>query len=153
MTANDPDLRRPDNRPAKTKALLGRASLDIGILLLAMAVAVLVRKFLLGALGTRIVWVTFYPAVVIASLYGGWLTGLSSAVASCLIALFAWPLLADQPFIKDSGDWLGMFAFLFNCAMISAVAEVGAARPHAGRCRPRSRPKRPTGPRACSWPT
>jgi signal transduction histidine kinase/ActR/RegA family two-component response regulator len=96
---------------------------DLGIVLLAMAVAVLARKFLLGALGTRIVWVTFYPAVVIASLRGGWLTGLLTAIASCLIATFGWPLFVDQPFIKDYGDWLGLAAFLFNCALISAVAE------------------------------
>ena len=96
---------------------------DLGIVLLAMAVAVLARKLLLGALGTRIVWVTFYPAVVIASLRGGWLTGLLTAIASCLIATFGWPLFVDQPFIKDYGDWLGLAAFLFNCALISAVAE------------------------------
>ena len=95
-----------------------------GILLLAMAVAVLVRKYLLGGLEARIVWVTFYPAVMIAALYGGWLTGLLSAIASCLIALYGWPLFVNQPFIKDYGDWLGLSAFLFNCAMISAVAEV-----------------------------
>ena len=73
--------------------------------------------------GRRIAWVTFYPAVVICGLYGGWLTGVLSAGTSCLLALYAWPLMADQPFIKDYGDWLGMFAFLFNGAMISAVAE------------------------------
>ena len=105
------------------RALLPALLRHLGIPLLAMAVAILARKFLLGALGTRIVWVTFYPAVMIVALYSGWLTGLMSAVVSCLIAIFAWPWLADQPFIKDYGDWLGAFAFLFNCAMISAVAE------------------------------
>jgi signal transduction histidine kinase/CheY-like chemotaxis protein len=104
-------------------SLLRTAPRGLGIVLLAMLVAVLARKLLLGALGTRIVWVTFYPAVMIASLYGGWLTGLVSAGASCLIALYGWPLFANQPFIKDSGDRLGMFAFLFNCGMISVVAE------------------------------
>jgi signal transduction histidine kinase/ActR/RegA family two-component response regulator len=96
---------------------------DLGIVLLAMAVAVLARKFILGALGTRIVWVTFYPVVMFAALYGGWHAGLLSAGASCLIALFGWTLLADQPFVKDAGDRLGMFAFLFNCVMIAAMAE------------------------------
>ena len=96
---------------------------NLGVVLLAMAVAVLARKYLLGALGTRIVWVTFYPAVVMASLYGGWVAGLLSAATSCLIALYGWSVFADQPFIKDYGDRLGMFAFVFNCAMISAVAE------------------------------
>ncbi len=96
---------------------------NLGILLLGLVLAILARKFLLGALGTRIVWVTFYPAVMIISLYGGWVTGLLSAAAFCLFALYGWPLLADQPFIKDFGDRLGMFAFLINCAMIAAVAE------------------------------
>jgi signal transduction histidine kinase/CheY-like chemotaxis protein len=121
----------------RTLRFLLRTTLrNIGITVLAMAVAVLARKFLLGALGTRIVWVTFYPAVMIASLYGGWLTGLLSAGASCLIPLYAWPLLAVQPFIRDYGDRLGMFAFLFNCAMISAVAETARrARARAVRAR------------------
>ena len=104
-------------------ALLRTIVRNLTVLLLAMAGAVLVRKFFLGALETRIVWVTFYPAVMIVAIYSGWLTGLLSAASSCLIALYAWPLLAPQPFIKDFGDRLGMFAFLFNCAMISAVAE------------------------------
>ena len=81
------------------------------------------RKSLLDSLGARIVWVTCYPAVVIASLYGGWLAGLSSAVASCLIAILTWPPFIDHPFIMDRGDWLGLSAFLFNSAMIAGVAE------------------------------
>jgi hypothetical protein len=97
---------------------------DLGIVLLAVAVAVLARMLFLGELGTRIVWVTFYPAVMIAALAAGWLMGLLSAGASCLLAIYAWPLLADQPFIKDYGDRLGAYAFLFNGALISAVAEV-----------------------------
>jgi signal transduction histidine kinase/CheY-like chemotaxis protein len=95
----------------------------VGILLLALGAAMLARKFFLGALGTRMAWLTYYPAVVVAALYGGWITGLSSAVASCLLALYAWPWLVDQPFIRDYGDRLGMFAFMLNGAMISAVAE------------------------------
>lgn len=105
------------------KSLMGAMLRSLCIVLLAMVAAVVVRKFLLSALETRIVWVTFYPAVMIAALYGGWITGLLSAGSSCFIAYYAWPLLANQPFIKDFGDHLGMFAFLFNCAMISGVAE------------------------------
>ena len=115
----------------KLQALTRALIRDLGVVLVAMAVAVFARKMLLGELGTRIVWVTFYPAVMIASLYGGWRTGMLSAGASCLIALFAWPLFSDQPFIKDYGDRLGLFAFLFNCGMISAVAE--AARRERAR--------------------
>lgn len=97
---------------------------NFGILVLSVGSAVLIRRYILGALETRIVWVTFYPTVMLAALYGGWLTGVLSSIASCLIAVFAWPWLAKAPFIKDSADWLGLFAFLFNGALISVVAEV-----------------------------
>lgn len=36
----------------------------LGLMILVLMVAILARRFLLGDLGTRIVWVTFYPAVV-----------------------------------------------------------------------------------------
>jgi signal transduction histidine kinase/DNA-binding NarL/FixJ family response regulator len=107
----------------RRRPLLRRVPLNVGIVLLAMVLALLVRQLLLGALGTRIVWVTFYPAVVIVSFYRGWIPGFSSAVASCLIVIFAWPLLVPNPYIKDYADWLGLSAFLVNCGMIVAVAE------------------------------
>ena len=104
-------------------APLRMALRNLGILVLAMAFAVLIRKFLLGALETRIVWVTFYPAVMVAALYGGWITGFLSAIVSCIIANYGWRLIGNQPFIKDSADLLGLFAFMFNGAMMSVVAE------------------------------
>jgi len=97
---------------------------QLGIVLPALSVAVLGRMVLLGALETRIVWVTFYPAVVIASLFSGWPAGLSTVGAPCLIALYAWPLLVEQPFNNDYGDRLGMFAFAFNCVLISTMARL-----------------------------
>ena len=111
----------------------------LGMALAAVLVAVLARKFLLGGLETRIVWVTFYPAVMFAALLGGWLSGLLAAIASCLVAVFAWSLFADMPFIKDGGDWLGVGAFLFNCGMIAAVAEAARrSRIRAIRARERA---------------
>ena len=102
-----------------------RAVLRNGVIVgLAMLFAVLTRKAFLGALGARIVWVTFYPAVMVAALYGGWFTGWLVAIASCLMALYGWPLLGNQPLILDRGDLLGMFAFLFNGSMVTVVAEV-----------------------------
>jgi len=109
------------NQPQQS--LLSVIMRKLAMLLLAMAAAIFVRKVFLGALETRIVWVTFYPAVMVVALYGGWLMGFFSAGASCLIAIYAWPILAPRPFIKDFGDRLGMFAFLFNCVLISLVAE------------------------------
>ena len=107
----------------RVRGFLPTMLLDLGIAMLAVLAAALARKFLLASLETRIIWVTFYPAVTVAALYGGWITGLSAAAGSCLIAIFGWPMYVNQPFIKDHADWLELAAFLINCAMISAVAE------------------------------
>ncbi|MHB8901372.1 MAG: ATP-binding protein [Thermoguttaceae bacterium] len=105
------------------RAMVRTAFLHLALVTTAVALAVAARKLLLEELGTRIVWVTFYPAVTVAALYGGWSAGVLTAGASCLVALYAWPLLVDRPFIADQGDWLGLAAFVINCGMISAVAE------------------------------
>ena len=97
---------------------------NLFIVLLAMLIAVLVRKYLLGTLGTRVVWITFYPMVVLVALRCGCLTELFSAVTSCLIAVYGWHLLADQPLIKNYGDQVGMLAFLLTCVIISIMAEI-----------------------------
>jgi signal transduction histidine kinase/CheY-like chemotaxis protein len=100
-----------------------RMARGLGVVVLSVAAAVVLRKLLLGEIGTRLTYLTFYPAVVVASLHGGWVAGLLCAVAASLMALFGWPLYSEQPFVKDYGDWLGVFAFLINSAMIAAVAE------------------------------
>lgn len=112
------------NRKWFGRALLKITYMDVLVLFCAIALAVLVRKLLLNDLGTRIVWVTFYPAVAISSLYRGWHIGLASALASCLVVYFAWPLFVSRPFIIDAADWLGMFAFLFNSIVISIVSDI-----------------------------
>jgi len=110
--------------PAVRKPILAVVLRNTGILVMAILSAVAIRKFLLGSLETRIVWVTFYPAVMITALYGGLGTGLAATAVSALIALYGWQLIGSKPFIQDSADMLGVFAFLFNGAMMSAVAEM-----------------------------
>lgn len=96
---------------------------DSIILFFSIAIAVLVRKFFLSALESRIVWVTFYPAVMIVSLFSGWFFGILAALASCLIAQYFWMILSVTPFMHDAGDRLGMYAFVFNCILIAFVAQ------------------------------
>ena len=97
---------------------------SVGFALLALVAAMLMRKYLLFSLEGRIAWVTYYPAVVVASVLGGWFSGLLTASGSCLIVVYAWRIFVGQPFIDDPGDWLGLYAFLVNCAMISVVSEM-----------------------------
>ena len=97
---------------------------SVGIAVLALAMAVLVRKLLLHGLEGRIVWVTFYPAVVLGGIFGGWLAGLFATTGASLVALHGWPLFVNRPFIKDGGDWLGLWAFVFNCLLMVMVAQM-----------------------------
>lgn len=89
-------------------------------LLLVISAAAL-RIWPLQGLGPRIPYVTFYPAVMIAALYGGLPVGLLTAALSASVILLLSP--TGHPFISDAGDWLGMAVFLVNCTMISGIAE------------------------------
>lgn len=88
-----------------------------------IATAAALRLWPLQALGVRLAWLTFYPAVMVAALYGGFLTGLLGTFLSCLTVLFLLPVFVHQPFISDSIDWLGVAVFFVTCTMISGIAE------------------------------
>jgi signal transduction histidine kinase/CheY-like chemotaxis protein len=95
-------------------------------LLVAVAVIVVaasLRIWPLQALGTSLVWLTFYPAVMVAAIYGGLLAGLVGTALACLIAAFAGPLLVGAAFVARPADWLGMAVFILTGTMISGVAE------------------------------
>lgn len=85
--------------------------------------AAALRIWPLQALGSKLAWLTFYPAVMVAAIYGGFFAGLLATALACVTVLFLWPLLAAQPFIKDFADWLGMSVFILTGSMISGVAE------------------------------
>ncbi len=91
------------------------------ILLIVMAAAL--RLWPMQSLELRAVWVTFYPAVMIAALYGGIYCGLLATSLSCFIVLFLWPIFVDRPFIRDFGDWLSLDVFLIAGIGLSIIAE------------------------------
>ena len=87
-------------------------------------VAAAMRIWPLQIMQSRVAWLTFYPAVMLAAIYGGFSAGLFVAILACGITLYLWPLLVTSPFIKDSADWLGLFFFILVCVMISWGAEM-----------------------------
>ncbi len=93
----------------------------VGLILILFGAAL--RIWPLGVLETRAPWLTFYPMVMIASLFGGVYVGLFSTLLSCIIMYYFWQLLSPIPFLKDVFDILGMAVFFLNGAMISGVAE------------------------------
>jgi len=66
-----------------------------------IALAASLRLWPLAALELRIPWVTFYPAVMAAALYGGFYTGMLGTILSVLTVYFWSP--TELPFIDDPG--------------------------------------------------
>jgi signal transduction histidine kinase len=91
--------------------------------LILVSTAAALRLWPLQAIGVRLAWLTFYPAVMTAALYGGLYVGLAATSLSCLTVLYILPMVTAQPFIRDSADWLGMIVFFATSTMISGVAE------------------------------
>jgi PAS domain S-box-containing protein len=92
--------------------------LRFSVAVLAAGIGVGLRLALFGSLGTRATYVTLYPAVILAALFGGLAPGLVATVLSALAADYFWIEPAGQFWIRNPADWLGMGLFLFSCAMI-----------------------------------
>ncbi len=94
-----------------------------GVALAIVITATAVRFALSPALGMRSPFLTFYPAVILAALYGGLRAGLLTTVLSALIADYFWLEPARQFAIESPTDWLTMLFFLLACTMISFAIE------------------------------
>ena len=81
------------------------------------------RLGLLQVMGTRHAFLTFYPAVMLAALYGGLWAGLLAAGLSAALADYFLLEPLHQWVISDPADWLGLATFLFSCVLISWIAE------------------------------
>ncbi len=93
------------------------------IALLAVLVAALVRKFFLGSLEDKVVWITFYPAVMVAAIFGGFFSGMLSSVFCVLIVIYSWQFFTEMPFISGNIGVISTFVFLINCSLIAAISE------------------------------
>ncbi len=83
-----------------------------------IAVAAAARAAFLGGLGARIPYLLFYPAVMISALYGGLPAGVLATGLSTL-----WTIYWIQKGVLDSAEQLATGIFVFNCLMMSGVAE------------------------------
>ncbi|MFI3156427.1 MAG: ATP-binding protein [Methylococcaceae bacterium] len=97
-------------------------------------VAAGLRLWPLQGLELRIPWVTFYPAVMLSGLYGGIFPGVLTTALSVLVISYWSP--TGQPFLDDSGDWLGAAVFAVNCILIASITEaMHRARARANQAR------------------
>jgi hypothetical protein len=103
----------------------------VAVALVVLAAAL--RIWPLDALGICVAYITYYPAVMGAALYGG-------AVASAMVTLIVviWGP-NGQGVMSAHSDVLGLAAFLANGVMISIVGEImQRTRRRWIRCRPTS---------------
>ncbi len=96
---------------------------SIIIAVLAVLVASLIRKFFLGSLDDKVVWITFYPAVMVAAIIGGFFSGMLASIFTVLIVIFQWKFFIDTPFISGNIGTISTIVFLINCSLISAISE------------------------------
>jgi len=104
----------PAQRPAWSRYVIA---------VLAVVLAAAVRAGLLGTLGTRAPFVTFYPAVIVAAMFGGLPGGLLATALSALTVAFAWMEPVGQFSIRDTADWLSQGVFVMSGAAISLVTQ------------------------------
>ena len=85
--------------------------------------AALIRATLLQAIGMGTAYLTFYPAVVVAALFGGFKSGVLATIMSSFLALF-WTELSGPMIFGLSNSTLMLIAvFFFNGMLISAMGE------------------------------
>ncbi len=92
----------------------------------AVFVAVLAAAFrweFLGVLGLLAAFTTFYPAVTVAALYGGFSSGMLATLVSAAFADYFWMGPTGRFTIANTSDLVGLIIFIFNGGLISYVAE------------------------------
>lgn len=105
------------------------------VVAVALAIAgAAVRLMLLSSLGSSFTFVTFYPAVMLASLYGGFGPGLLATIVAVLLVDWFWTEPIGQFLVNTPAEWLGMALFAGSCALIALVTEAM----HRARSRARS---------------
>ena len=97
--------------------------LRCAVAVLAAVIAAAIRLQFLDVLELRAVFLTFYPAVAVAALYGGLGPGLLATVVSAALANYFWMEPVGQFGITNSADLMSMVVFLASGALISYLAE------------------------------
>ena len=85
--------------------------------------AAALRMWPLHIIGSKLPWLTFYPAVVLAAVIGGLSAGLLTTGLACLAVVFLWPLFVTEPFVTTKSGWMGMSVFILIGSVISGVSE------------------------------
>ena len=92
--------------------------------LLVFAAGAALRMFFFGVLSTRVPFVTLFPAVMVAVLFGGLPAGLVVTALSALLAVYCWIEPVGEFAVRNAPDWVALVIFLVSCIMVSCLGEV-----------------------------
>jgi PAS domain S-box-containing protein len=113
-------VRKSSTRGIALGQALGEPRYRYGVAIAIVLAAAALRLALFQSLGTRSPFITFFPAVMLAALYGGFRAGLLATLLSALAVDYFW-LGPVGLTLGDSADWLAMIFFVVSCAMISGI--------------------------------
>lgn len=71
---------------------------------------------------TELIWLTFYPVVIISALCAGVYAGLLATLGACLTVLLLWPLLLKHTVVENNTDIIVLALFVLVCGFISYLA-------------------------------
>jgi len=94
----------------------------LGISTASFLVGLLIRLSIQSIMGTKVIWLTFYPAIMISALLGGFVSGLISILYTMGFALYGWMFIGSERFIASLPDVIGAVVFVLNTVMMSLVA-------------------------------
>ncbi|MHB9026346.1 MAG: PAS domain-containing protein [Armatimonadota bacterium] len=94
------------------------------VALIAPLVATAARLAFLPALGAHAPYILFYPAVMLAALYGGLGPGLLATALSALLADYFWLPPSGRFVYPDEAAWLGIIIFILSGALLSWFADI-----------------------------
>jgi len=102
---------------------LGRRRYPYAVAIVTVLAATAVRLAFLPMLGTTAPFLTFYPAVMLAALYGGTRAGLLAAALAVWLVHFFWMEPVGNILIHGTSNWLIAALFLLCGGFISWVAD------------------------------
>ena len=82
-----------------------------------------IRDIFLHPLGVSVPYVTFYPTVMFAALYGGFSAGVVATLLSAFFVLFR-ILGVSQVSHLSQADWIGAIVFISSCLISSYICEM-----------------------------
>lgn len=100
-----------------------RSWVGYAVAVLIVAIATAVRLELLQSLGMRAPYITFYPAVTLAAVFGGLAPGLLATALAAALVSFLWIEPVGHITIESSADVLSIVVFILSCMLISIICE------------------------------